>query len=459
MNKPRRWSAALAYLPSDNQGYMATIVTYGTFAVATLFTILFGIYYSNTHDIQVTSMLLGFSIVAFIYSTVAALAAHWRHYKVTAWMMVILYGLIATIVLGIWQFRSPAGSLILGFTIFLSGVVLGARYIIPIALGAILVIVLIQIGTSSGILAVEPDKSIIPDSYIDKAVAYGLLLLVFGLLAWLAAHRAHHAAMRIQEAESKLKNEKLLLASRLEKRSQELRQSQLEEIRHMYKFATIGQSTTAILHDLSNHLSVLSFDINNIVAQHKHSNTIAKAQESIRQINQMINKGRQQLSARQNIIKFNALAIIRETIHQLSPMIQSKGVFLNKVPAVGRTFRVMGDPVSLAHVITILINNACEACQNVSAPRITLTITKEEELIVVTVSDNGPGIPKDIKSKLFQPIRSTKPSGLGIGLYIIKHTIETQFRGTVQLDTKSAETSFVIRLPEAQSRRAISSQP
>ena len=67
--------------------------------------------------------------------------------------------------------------------------------------------------------------------------------------------------------------------------------------------------------------------------------------------------------------------------------------------------------------------------------------------MVVTVSDNGPGIRKDQLEKIFQPYFSTKEKGTGLGLSIVKHNTEI-YGGSVRVESELGKGSrFVIELP------------
>ena len=80
---------------------------------------------------------------------------------------------------------------------------------------------------------------------------------------------------------------------------------------------------------------------------------------------------------------------------------------------------------------------------------ITTALSKTNE-VVITISDNGPGIPTAIKSKLFDPFFTTKPVGRGTGLGLsISHTIVTeQNQGSLEcLSEPGKGTQFIIKLP------------
>jgi len=67
----------------------------------------------------------------------------------------------------------------------------------------------------------------------------------------------------------------------------------------------------------------------------------------------------------------------------------------------------------------------------------------------VTVVDDGPGVPDDVRDKLFDPYFTTKSSGTGLGLAICRRLIEAH-GGLIRLvATKPGETEFALELPEA----------
>ena len=67
--------------------------------------------------------------------------------------------------------------------------------------------------------------------------------------------------------------------------------------------------------------------------------------------------------------------------------------------------------------------------------------------IVIRVSDTGPGVPASEREKLFKPFTSTKKTGMGIGLFIAKRVVETHFSGSLELDSATKQTTFVLRVP------------
>ena len=81
------------------------------------------------------------------------------------------------------------------------------------------------------------------------------------------------------------------------------------------------------------------------------------------------------------------------------------------------------------------------------AARASSTVSSWLASVVVRVSDNGPGIPKERLAKIFQPYFSTKEKGTGLGLSIVKHNTEI-YGGIVQVESELGKGSrFTLQLP------------
>jgi len=106
-------------------------------------------------------------------------------------------------------------------------------------------------------------------------------------------------------------------------------------------------------------------------------------------------------------------------------------------------------PDELNQVWTNLIHNALQAMPKNG--RLTLGIRREGEDLVVSVGDNGCGIPESIRARVFDPFFTTKPvgEGSGLGLNIVKKIIE-KHRGRIDLSSEmGVGTTFWVRLPLA----------
>lgn len=115
--------------------------------------------------------------------------------------------------------------------------------------------------------------------------------------------------------------------------------------------------------------------------------------------------------------------------------------------------KISGDQRALEQVYTNLIGNAVEAMSKTGgtlAVRMSL-IDSDGTLpqVEVTISDNGPGIPDEIKERIFEPFVTNKLHGTGLGLAITKRII-TAHHGNIKLDTFPGGTVFHVFMPAIQ---------
>jgi len=107
------------------------------------------------------------------------------------------------------------------------------------------------------------------------------------------------------------------------------------------------------------------------------------------------------------------------------------------------------DKTQLIRVITNLVKNAIQATENQENPIIEVKVLSEEKNLIISVSDNGKGISEDLKELIFEPKFTTKTSGMGLGLAIIKNIIEA-YDGSISFSSKEGiGTVFRVVLTKA----------
>ena len=151
--------------------------------------------------------------------------------------------------------------------------------------------------------------------------------------------------------------------------------------------------------------------------------------------------------------KISPSDVVDMSLRLLGPRLESCGVkvdLIRKKPLD----EIWADPDQLKEVLVNLLVNACEMMVDGGEIRI---LEKEEEkgptgpFVVISISDNGPGIPEAIQEKIFQPFFSTKEEGTGLGLSIASRIVE-KHGGTLTLKSKEGTgTTFTITLPYTES--------
>lgn len=108
---------------------------------------------------------------------------------------------------------------------------------------------------------------------------------------------------------------------------------------------------------------------------------------------------------------------------------------------------VRADRGRLEQVLVNLFQNAIEALSGRADRRLTVAAARADGAVILTVADNGPGLPKEVMAALFMPFTTTKPHGLGLGLVICQDILR-EFGGALAAENKDG-ARFIITLPEA----------
>ena len=107
------------------------------------------------------------------------------------------------------------------------------------------------------------------------------------------------------------------------------------------------------------------------------------------------------------------------------------------------------DRTQLIRIITNLVKNATQSIPEEQDLKVVFVTVKEvDDNVVISVTDNGIGIAEHNREQIFEPKFTTKTSGMGLGLGIIKNIIEN-YKGTITFETEHGKgTTFIVSLPK-----------
>ena len=95
-----------------------------------------------------------------------------------------------------------------------------------------------------------------------------------------------------------------------------------------------------------------------------------------------------------------------------------------------------------------MVKNALQATENEENPFINVAVVSLRSTIKIVVSDNGKGISEEVKDLIFEPKFTTKSSGMGLGLPMIKNIIEA-YNGSISFTSnEGGGTIFTVVLPK-----------
>jgi nitrogen fixation/metabolism regulation signal transduction histidine kinase len=121
--------------------------------------------------------------------------------------------------------------------------------------------------------------------------------------------------------------------------------------------------------------------------------------------------------------------------------------YISYAPSVDKLHAHL-DKTQLIRIVTNLIKNAIQAVQEKENPKIDVRVLDINGDIKIEVTDNGKGIKEDVKHLVFEPKFTTKSSGMGLGLPMIKNIIEA-YEGSIDFSsTEGKGTVFTVILPK-----------
>jgi len=226
------------------------------------------------------------------------------------------------------------------------------------------------------------------------------------------------------------------------------------------RVATLGELTASIAHELNQPLSAIVANaraaqrlLESAKGEHQEAQEALgdiaadarRAGEVISSMRELLRRG---VSHRQRV----ALAdTIRASLDLLRTEAISRGVLLHLDLPPDGAGDVVGDGTQLKQVFMNLLMNAIEAAArdaNAGRPgavQVTVTTTGDEH--VITVRDNGPGLPGHDPEELFAPFVSSRPEGLGMGLAITRSILAAHEGAVTARSLSAGGAEFSVRLP------------
>jgi len=141
--------------------------------------------------------------------------------------------------------------------------------------------------------------------------------------------------------------------------------------------------------------------------------------------------------------------LIVKVLDIVKPELKSKNIQIQLRVDDGLVIKV--NPAEIEQVMLNLVNNAAQALANAGTlqRRIAIEAIKAGQLVRLTVSDNGNGVPVEFKSQLFELLSTTKQTGMGLGLWLCKHIV-TRYSGSIHHeDAIGGGAKFVVEFPPA----------
>lgn len=208
------------------------------------------------------------------------------------------------------------------------------------------------------------------------------------------------------------------------------------------KMTAIGNLAARISHDLRNTLTVIKSEVSLMSMQ---DDTDEKMNGRLRHLTQAIDKMDHQIGGVLDFVRerplkierFSSNALISNTLENISV---PDGI---KIVTPMNDVSITGDFTQLEIVLSNIIINSIQAIGE--SGKITISVEDKPDASVIAVTDTGPGIPKHLVEKIFEPLFTTKPRGTGLGLASCRIIVKSH-GGDIWV--KNHPTTFTTRLPK-----------
>ncbi len=352
-----------------------------------------------------------------------------------------------------------------------------------------------------------------PDENTDSSGTgkiQSILIAAWSDNTWKATH--HHVSLPQVEQNNSDKEQELkkyissLTTSVSE--SQEALKKMQTQLLHQEKLASLGQLSAGIAHEIKNPLNFIN-NFSEISTEYlvevfdfykaSESDTLPKEVEDLlKDVQSNLERIHEHSTRVERIVKSMLMhsrgksgdkedtdlnALVKEYVN-----LSFHGMRANRNPINVNIFldldptlkKVKINPEDFSRVILNLCNNAFDAMREklilreegvklakagnfkterantaTYIPKLKVTTLQKEDAIILSIEDNGPGVPKEFKDKLMMPFFTTKKAkeGTGLGLSITKGIIKDH-KGRINLSTKESEfTKFTITLPLHNSKK------
>jgi signal transduction histidine kinase len=223
------------------------------------------------------------------------------------------------------------------------------------------------------------------------------------------------------------------------------------EILHKEKLAVVGEMASSLMHDLRNPLTGIRLSADLMSLQDPDNPETARCCNGIRfQCDRV-------MAMTRDLLHFSkgdpGLHVDRTSTTAF--LNRFEGLHEDYLRETGLSCEITSEPAEIEidelrclRLLQNLVTNAVEALNGTSGGQIQIRGWVEDSTFNLSVSDNGPGIPQEIRDRVFQPfVTHGKKGGIGLGMAIVNNVVLAH-HGKVKLETSEKGTHFLAQLPQ-----------
>jgi signal transduction histidine kinase len=220
------------------------------------------------------------------------------------------------------------------------------------------------------------------------------------------------------------------------------------------RLTSIGRLLSQVIHDFKTPMTVISGHVQLLVNQDDQKQRQESAKQVLKQFDVLSAMQREVLEfARGERRVFVRRVYLYKFMEEIRQQIETELTGKNVTLEIEVDTKVVArfDEGRMERAIHNLARNAIEAMADAGG-RLTIRAGLDGDMLFVSVSDTGPGIPPEVEGRLFQSfVTAGKRGGTGLGLAIVKKIVE-EHGGTVSVQSSASGATFQLRLPQTAAR-------
>ena len=203
------------------------------------------------------------------------------------------------------------------------------------------------------------------------------------------------------------------------------------------ELAELGEIGRGLAHSLRNPLHALGLSLEALAAQPadaSHAQALAQAgREQLQRVDQAL-RGFLALSAGTGVVpqEVSLREVIDDVVLEATQRAAGRVAFVRE----GDDIALHAVPAELRVMLHAIVVNALEASPDGGCVLVALAPSDARDGVLVTVSDEGDGVPEGLRDRLFQPHVSGKPHGAGMGLFLAQRLAVLRYRGLLALQAR-----------------------
>lgn len=354
-----------------------------------------------------------------------------------------------------WGADVPQALLIFALIIVMGGILISTRFALFVT--AVVSFSLLTISYLQAEHLFKPSVSwrLLPHNFGDTILRVATLVVIM-IVSWLFNREIERALRRARASEAALRRQNEDLEIIVQERTKKLQQMELDKLMQMYRFAEFGRMASGLFHDLVNHLSLVSLNLDRLNEQSKRLSKeeiavlIDRTMSGTKRLEDFVLTARKQMQNQEVFQLFSLNYEIEQVLQLLSYKLKKEHITLEYKSSRDR--EIFGSPVKFSQVITNLVINAIDAYDGSKKKekQILVHMKSHQKNTIITIQDWGVGIAEDALPKIFDPLFTTKSfeKGTGLGLAVCKDIMEKDFKGSIAVESDNRQgTIFTLVFP------------